>query len=72
MEEIHIFLIQQEEQNILKKKDYLYIGTGVSGGEEGALKGPSIMPGGSIEAWAYVKPIFQSIAAKVEDGYSLL
>ena len=46
----------------------LYIGTGVSGGEEGALKGPSMMPGGSPEAWLEVKPIFQSICAKVEDG----
>ena len=45
-----------------------YVGTGVSGGEEGALKGPSIMPGGSKGAWEHVKPIFQSIAAKVEDG----
>lgn len=42
-----------------------YIGTGVSGGEEGALKGPSIMPGGAAEAWPAVKPIFQAIAAKV-------
>ena len=46
----------------------LYIGTGVSGGEEGALKGPSMMPGGSPAAWPYVKPIFQAICAKVEDG----
>lgn len=46
----------------------LFIGTGVSGGEEGALTGPSIMPGGSVEAWKEVKPIFQSIAAKVDDG----
>jgi len=52
----------------LEEKGFLFIGTGVSGGEEGALKGPSIMPGGSPEAWPYVKPIFQSIAAKVEDG----
>jgi len=52
----------------LEAKGYLYIGTGVSGGEEGALKGPSIMPGGSPDAWKSVKPIFQSIAAKVEDG----
>lgn len=52
----------------LEEKGLLYIGTGVSGGEEGALKGPSIMPGGSNEAWEHVKPIFQSIAAKVEDG----
>jgi 6-phosphogluconate dehydrogenase len=52
----------------LEEKGFLYIGTGVSGGEEGALKGPSIMPGGSPKAWEHVKPIFQSIAAKVEDG----
>ena len=52
----------------LEEKGFLYIGTGVSGGEEGALKGPSIMPGGSPIAWPYLKPIFQSIAAKVEDG----
>ena len=49
-------------------KGLLYIGTGVSGGEEGALLGPSIMPGGSKDAWQHVKPIFQAIAAKVEDG----
>ena len=52
----------------VEEKGFLYIGTGVSGGEEGALKGPSIMPGGSPSAWPHVKPIFQSIAAKVEDG----
>ena len=52
----------------LTEKGLLYIGTGVSGGEEGALKGPSIMPGGNPEAWPHVKDIFQSIAAKVEDG----
>ncbi|MFL5305588.1 MAG: decarboxylating NADP(+)-dependent phosphogluconate dehydrogenase [Polyangia bacterium] len=52
----------------LEAKGFLYIGTGVSGGEEGALKGPSIMPGGSAAAWPHVKPIFQGIAAKVEDG----
>ena len=46
----------------------LYIGTGVSGGEEGALKGPSMMPGGSPAAWPFVKPIFQGISAKVADG----
>src|SRR6266704_2162408 len=49
-------------------KGLLYIGTGVSGGEEGARRGPSIMPGGSPAAWPHVKPIFQGIAAKVEDG----
>jgi len=52
----------------LEEKGFYYIGTGVSGGEEGALKGPSIMPGGSPEAWQHVKPIFQAIAAKVADG----
>ena len=52
----------------LESKGMLFIGTGVSGGEEGALKGPSIMPGGSPAAWPRVKPIFQSIAAKVADG----
>ena len=52
----------------VESKDLLYIGTGVSGGEEGALLGPSIMPGGSPKAWDAVKPIFQSISAKVEDG----
>ena len=51
-----------------ESKDLLYIGTGVSGGEEGARNGPSIMPGGSAAAWPHVKDIFQSIAAKVEDG----
>jgi 6-phosphogluconate dehydrogenase len=45
-----------------------FIGTGVSGGEEGALTGPSIMPGGNYEAWLAVKDIFQTISAKVEDG----
>ncbi len=52
----------------VESKGLLYIGTGVSGGEEGALKGPSIMPGGSPDAWPHVKPVFQAIAAKVADG----
>jgi 6-phosphogluconate dehydrogenase len=52
----------------LEDKGLLFIGTGVSGGEEGALLGPSIMPGGSAAAWPHIKPIFQAIAAKVEDG----
>ena len=52
----------------LESKGFLFIGTGVSGGEEGALLGPSIMPGGSPAAWPAVKPIFQAIAAKVDDG----
>ncbi len=50
----------------VESKGLLYIGTGVSGGEEGARRGPSIMPGGSPAAWPYVKPIFQAIAAKVD------
>jgi 6-phosphogluconate dehydrogenase len=52
----------------LAAKGILFIGTGVSGGEEGARFGPSIMPGGNKEAWPHVKDIFQAIAAKVEDG----
>jgi len=52
----------------VESKGKLYIGTGVSGGEEGALTGPSIMPGGSPKAWPSVKPIFQKIAAHTDDG----
>ena len=52
----------------VESKGLLYVGTGVSGGEEGALKGPSMMPGGSPAAWPFVKPIFQGICAKVEGG----
>jgi 6-phosphogluconate dehydrogenase len=52
----------------VESKNLLYIGTGVSGGEEGALKGPSIMPGGSPAAWPHVKPIFQKICAQTTDG----
>lgn len=52
----------------LEAKGLLYIGTGVSGGEEGARRGPSIMPGGSTAAWPHVKDLFQAISAKVEDG----
>ena len=48
------------------RRGLLYVGAGVSGGEEGALKGPSIMPGGHAEAWPHLKPIFQSIAAQVD------
>jgi 6-phosphogluconate dehydrogenase len=54
--------------SMVESKGLFYIGTGVSGGEEGALLGPSIMPGGSKAAWPSVKPVFQAIAAKVEDG----
>jgi 6-phosphogluconate dehydrogenase len=52
----------------VEAKGLLYIGTGVSGGEEGARHGPSIMPGGSPAAWPHVKPIFQAVAAKVDNG----
>ncbi|RPH93555.1 MAG: decarboxylating NADP(+)-dependent phosphogluconate dehydrogenase, partial [Calditrichaeota bacterium] len=52
----------------VEQQGMLYIGTGVSGGEEGALWGPSVMPGGSPAAWPHVKPIFQAIAAKVENN----
>ncbi len=52
----------------LEARGLLYVGTGVSGGEEGARFGPSIMPGGSAAAWPHVKPIFQGIAAKVDGG----
>lgn len=54
--------------NYVENKGLLYIGTGVSGGEEGALLGPSMMPGGSVKAWTEVKEIFQATAARVEDG----
>lgn len=52
----------------VESKGLLYVGTGVSGGEEGALKGPSMMPGGSPQAWPHVRGIFQSISAKAPDG----
>jgi 6-phosphogluconate dehydrogenase len=52
----------------MESKGLLFMGTGISGGEQGALHGPSIMPGGSKKAWPELKPILQSIAAKLEDG----
>ncbi len=52
----------------LKEKGVLFVGTGISGGEEGARHGPSIMPGGNPDAWPYIKPIFQAIAAKSDNG----
>ncbi len=55
-------------QRYLESKGLLYVGTGVSGGEEGARHGPSMMPGGSPAAWPHVKEIFQAICAKVEEG----
>jgi 6-phosphogluconate dehydrogenase len=62
------YLDSMRRTEYVESKGLLYIGTGVSGGEEGARHGPSIMPGGSAEAWPHVKPIFQAVAAKVEDG----
>jgi 6-phosphogluconate dehydrogenase len=53
---------------LVESQGKLYIGTGVSGGEEGALNGPSIMPGGSPAAWEHIRPIFQKIAARAPDG----
>src|SRR3954468_18081924 len=63
-------LFQDTDRRVkyLESKGLQFIGTGVSGGEEGARRGPSIMPGGSKEAWPHVKDIFQGIAAKVDDG----
>ncbi len=55
-------------QKYLEEKGFRFIGTGVSGGEEGALKGPSVMPGGSSSAWKYLEPIFTAISAEVADG----
>src|SRR6202046_1497531 len=63
-----LFTDSNRRDAALKEKGILFIGTGVSGGEEGARFGPSIMPGGNPAAWPHVKQIFQSIAAKVEDG----
>ncbi len=60
------FLDSMRRTDLLREKGLLFIGAGVSGGEEGALTGPSIMPGGTPEAWPHLKPIFQSIAAKVD------
>lgn len=63
------YFLDTERRNIeLAGRGISYIGTGISGGEEGALWGPSIMPGGNPQAWPQVKPIFQAIAAKVSDG----
>ncbi len=56
----------ERRSEFLQSKGILFMGTGVSGGEEGALKGPAIMPGGPAESWEIVKPIFEAIAAKVD------
>src|SRR5581483_7311665 len=63
-----LFQDTNRRQAYVESKGLLYIGTGVSGGEEGARRGPSIMPGGSPAAWPHVKEIFQAIAAKVDGG----
>ncbi|HSX37545.1 MAG TPA: decarboxylating NADP(+)-dependent phosphogluconate dehydrogenase [Chlamydiales bacterium] len=62
------FLDSQRRYEALKKKGILFIGTGISGGEEGARHGPSIMPGGNPDAWPHVRDIFQKIAARSDDG----
>jgi len=58
----------QRRYDALKEKGILFVGAGVSGGEEGARNGPSIMPGGNSQAWPHIKAIFQAIAAKSDDG----
>ena len=63
-----LFTDTNRRTKALAEKGILFIGTGISGGEEGARFGPSIMPGGNPAAWPHVKEIFQAIAAKVEDG----
>ncbi len=62
------YLDTSRRTQYVESKGLYYIGTGVSGGEEGARFGPSIMPGGSPEAWEHVRDIFQAISAKVEGG----
>ena len=64
------YLDTERRTEYIEKKGLLFIGTGVSGGEEGALKGPSIMPGGSYSAWQHLEPIFMPTAAQVDDGSS--
>jgi 6-phosphogluconate dehydrogenase len=66
-----LFSDTERRTQFVESKGLLYIGTGVSGGEEGALKGPSMMPGGSDAAWPLVKPIFQAISAKVGPNHDI-
>lgn len=61
------FLDTERRSRELEARGIIYIGTGVSGGQQGALWGPSIMPGGQNEAWELVKPVFEAISAKVDD-----
>ena len=63
-----LFEDTNRRQKYVESKGLLYIGTGVSGGEEGARRGPSMMPGGSPAAWPFVKDIFQAVCAKVENN----
>ncbi len=63
-----LFTDSARRTQYLESKGFLFVGSGVSGGEEGARTGPSIMPGGSTAAWPHVKPIFQAISAKVENN----
>src|ERR1043165_2362036 len=63
-----LFQDSMRRTKYLQEKGMLFIGTGVSGGEEGARHGPSIMPGGDPAAWPHVKEIFQGVSAKVEGG----
>jgi len=62
------FMDTERRVKELAEEGLLFIGTGVSGGESGALWGPSMMPGGSAEAWPRIKPMFEAISAKTEDG----
>lgn len=58
----------ERREAYLRERGIYFVGAGISGGEEGALNGPSIMPGGAVEAWEHIAPIFTKIAAKAEDG----
>lgn len=58
----------ERREKTLSARGIHFVGTGISGGEEGALNGPAIMPGGSVQAWEHIAPIFQTIAAKADDG----
>lgn len=58
----------ERREAYLRERGIYFVGTGISGGEEGALNGPAIMPGGAVEAWEHIAPIFTKIAAKAQDG----
>lgn len=58
----------ERREAYLRERNIYFVGAGISGGEEGALNGPAIMPGGAVEAWEHIAPIFTKIAAKAEDG----